>query len=103
MKVNDPNLAGAAAGQVGGSGLEKTQQAEVNRRGGTGRDPSLSETPDKVSLSDLSARVKALGVDSPERVAKMEKLSSDVSAGRYEVNAQELSQRLVEDALKPLL
>ena len=102
MKVNDPNLTGASAGQVGGTGLEKTQQADVNRRGGIGRDPSLGDTPDKVSLSGMSAQVKALGVDSPERIAKLEKLSSDVATGRYQVDAQALSQRLVEDAMKPL-
>ncbi|MCP5109211.1 MAG: hypothetical protein GY953_00085 [bacterium] len=82
--------------------MEKTQQADVNRRGGTGRDPSLGDAPDQVSLSGMSAQVKALGVDSPERIAKLEKLSADVAAGRYQVDPQAVSERLVDDAMKPL-
>lgn len=101
MKVNDPNLTGAAAGQTGGTGLEKTHLTDAQRRGGIGRDPSLAEVPDRVSLSAMSEQVKALSVDSPERIAKLEKLGSDVATGRYQVDAQALSQRLVEDALKP--
>ena len=101
MKVNDPNLTGAAASQTGGTGLEKTQLTDAHRRGRTGRDPSLAEAPDRVSLSAMSEHVKALAVDSPNRIAKLEKLSSDVATGRYQVDAQALSQRLVEDALKP--
>ena len=38
---------------------------------------------------------------SRERVARLEKLSADVAADRYEVNAQAVSQRLVESMIRP--
>jgi len=99
MKVNDPNASGHSAGQVGGSGLERVRQAELERSGGQYRDSSLSKSDDRVDLSQLGAALQTLGTDSPERVAWMEKLSAQVASGRYQPNVESITRGLIEDAL----
>lgn len=100
MKVNDPNLAGVTGGQVDGAGLDRTRQTEADRRGTASRDPSLSDSPDRVALSQLGALLRASSSDSPARVGRLQKLSADVAAGRYQVDPQALAQRLVDDMFR---
>ena len=102
MKVNDPNLTGITPDKAGGAELNPSRQTDAVGRGGASeRNPALGNSPDSVSLSELGGRLRALNVDSPERVAHLEKLSSDVAAKRYQVDAGEVSHRLVEGALRP--
>ena len=101
MRVNDPNLAGMTPDTVGGAGLERAQQTEaINRRtnGGAG---GAAGSPDSVSLSGLSSQLRAMSADSPERVQRLDKLSEDVAANRYQVDAHKVSDRLIEDAVRP--
>ena len=103
MKVNDPNLTGIPPGTIGGPGLDKSQQTEQVRRdemAGKGN-AKLGDSPDKVALSGLSSQLRDLNVDSPERTAMVQRLSADVGAGRYEADATQVSQRLIDDAMKP--
>jgi anti-sigma28 factor (negative regulator of flagellin synthesis) len=101
MKVNDPNLTGVTPGQIGGAGLDQAQRTEVvGRRRPGGPGAAAGDSPDTVSLSGLSSEVRALNVDSPERLARLEKLSAEVAAGRYQADAQGVSKRLVDEALK---
>jgi anti-sigma28 factor (negative regulator of flagellin synthesis) len=50
-------------------------------------------------LSDLAGRLRSLSSDTPERAAYLEKLSAEVEAGRYTVDAQALSRKIIDDAL----
>jgi hypothetical protein len=104
MRVNDPNASGLPPGALTGTGLGKAQETgRTSRAGWGGRGEAAGEeSPDRVALSDLSGRVRELAADSPERVARLEKLSADVRAGRYEADPLELSRRLIEETLKPL-
>lgn len=104
MKVNDPNLSGTQSNAIGNPGLEKSHQAEASRNPGrTGKGRVAGGSPDQVSLSHLSSQLQMLNVDSPERLQRLDKLSLDVAAKRYQVDAREVSHRLVEEALKPAL
>jgi anti-sigma28 factor (negative regulator of flagellin synthesis) len=104
MKVNDPNLTCMKPENVG-AGLDRTQQTQHaeqiarQRVGGDGK-PS-GDSPDQVSLSALGSQLRALSVDSPERVAHIDKLTSDIQARNYFVDAYQLSYAMVEDALRP--
>jgi anti-sigma28 factor (negative regulator of flagellin synthesis) len=51
-------------------------------------------------LSDLAGRLRSLSPDTPERAAYLEKLSAEVEAGRYTVDAQALSRKIIDDALQ---
>lgn len=103
MRVNDPNTSGVAPEALGGHGVGKAQEAaRPARAGAAGRSGSAAgETPDRVALSELSSKVRELAVDAPERAARLERLAVEVGAGRYQVDALELSRRLVEEALVP--
>ena len=103
MKIGDSNPTSLPPGTIGGPGLEKSQQAEQLRRSGGsgGTDAALGKSPDQVALSDLGGRLRGLSLDSPERTARMEKLSAEVQAGRYQVDAKELSHRLISEAMNP--
>ena len=101
MKVNDPNLNGVNGSPIGSA--DKTGQGSSIRRGGLGSryDVSLDDSPDRVALSELSTQVRSLNSDSPEHIARLERLSAAVRSGRYEVDAMAVSQSLVEQSLKP--
>jgi len=102
MKVNDPNLAGAGQGRVGGAGVERSSQLDALTRAGALRRGETGGAPtDHVSLSALSAHLQELSAEPPGHGARLEKLSGEVAAGRYQVDAVELSRRLVEVSLRP--
>ena len=105
MKVNDPNINNVPPGTIGGPGLDKSQQSEQLRKGraSSRTDPSFGESPDQVALSDLGGRLRELNVDSAERTAQVKKLGEDIRAGRYEVDAMELSRRLIDDSMRSSL
>ena len=103
MKVNDLNLTGVSPDAIGGAGLDRARQTESIQRGRPNEaNPYAGEFGDSVSLSKLSGEIRASGIESPERAARLEKLSSDVQSRRYQVDAGELSRRLIADAMKPL-
>ncbi len=102
MKVNDPNLAGAGQSRVGGAGVERSSQLDAISRPDGRRRGGVSGVPtDRVSLSALSARLQELRAEPPGHAARLEKLGGEVAAGRYQVDAVELSRRLVEASLRP--
>jgi len=96
MKINDTNLTGISSSQLGA-----TQQT-----GGVGRGPAGKPAPagggrvDQVHLSDLASQMSRLTEGSPERTNWLERLGAEVQAGRYRVDARELSRRIVDDMLK---
>ncbi len=101
MKVHDPNLTNVASENLRGTGVDRAQQAEqIARRGGKVA-PGAGETPDSVAISGLSAGLRAVNVDSPQRVARIEKLGDDVAAGKYQVDAGAVSRSIIENALRP--
>jgi len=95
MKVNDPNLANLSAAQVNAARGVDTAAAKQKTSGGGGKPGS-----DQVTLSTLGGHLQSLDPQSPERVAYLEKLSADVSSGRYKVDAHAVGKKIVEDALK---
>lgn len=60
------------------------------------KDPANSKK-EELEISKLGQAVRALDSESPERQAYLEKLRSDIEAGRYKVDASELSKRLIKD------
>ena len=103
MKIGDSSPNSLPPGTIGGPGLDRSQQAEQpHRSGGSGgTEAAFGRSPDQVALSDLGGRLRELSLDSPERTSRMEKLSTDVQAGRYQVDAKELSRRLISEAMNP--
>jgi anti-sigma28 factor (negative regulator of flagellin synthesis) len=102
MKVNDPNLAGMTPDSIGGAGLNRAQPTDMkNRQGGAGAGTGIGDSPDSVSLSGLGSQLRAMTVDSPERLQRLEKLSADVETNRYQVDAHKVGDRLIEDAIRP--
>ena len=99
MKVNDPNLNGLTGGSIGST--ERAGQADGIRKGAGRYDAALDESPDRVALSQLSTAVRTLSMDSPEHLARLDRLSADVRSGRYQVDARAVSRSLVEQSLKP--
>ncbi len=102
MKINDPSMSGVQPGGANRPGLDKTHSGQgVTRGTGTGeRAAGKGDGGDKIHLSDLGAQLRVLGAESPDRAARLEKLSADVQTGRYQVDALRISQRLIDDHLK---
>ena len=101
MRVNDPNSTGIPRESVGGAGLERSEQSQATSRRSAGNgNRVVGDAPDSVSLSELSGKLQALNIDSPQRAVRMGKLSADVRAGRYQTDALQLSRHLIDEAMK---
>lgn len=94
MRINDQNLSGISSSQLG-----RTQENEAGARHGRSAGTGAAGG-DRVQLSDLAGSLRTLSSGTPERTAYLEKLSADVEARRYSVDAQALSKRLVGDSLE---
>jgi anti-sigma28 factor (negative regulator of flagellin synthesis) len=97
MKVNETSLNQAAASQLG-----KAREAEAAKAGGAkpASGPQPREESDRVHLSDLTGRlVQMLSTDSPDRVARVDKLAADFKAGRYQPDSQATSRGIINDAM----
>ena len=95
MRVHQSSLNNTTA-----AGLDKARQTEQiapeqQKRGAT-PEPAQS---DRVNLSDLSGRLlRLLAVEPPERTARIEQLTADVRAGRYEADTLAVSRSMIEEA-----
>ncbi|MCX6621005.1 MAG: flagellar biosynthesis anti-sigma factor FlgM [Acidobacteria bacterium] len=96
MKINDSN-----ANNVGSTRYESTRGPDGVRSGnrGTGGVSSSSSDGDDVQLSGLTGLLKSASSGSAERAQKTRKLAQQVQAGTYQVDAQALSRRLVDEML----
>ncbi|HEY3742371.1 MAG TPA: flagellar biosynthesis anti-sigma factor FlgM [Bryobacteraceae bacterium] len=56
---------------------------------------------DSVQLSSLSAAVRAYTTESPDRASSLQQLGQDVQTGRYQIDAQAVSQGIINDAFLP--
>ncbi len=94
MKISDSN-------QLGAAGLDRSRQAEALAGYGAAGKESRSKTGgDEVDLSGLAGRLsEAVSADSPQRLARLDRLSRDFAAGRYRPSAAEVSRSMVEEAL----
>lgn len=93
MKINDSNLNGVS------TPAQQTGQVAGGSGPGRGTAASRSEfRDDRVQLSDLSSTLKSLSSDSPEREAKVSRLAEAFRSGKYQANAQQVSQGIMTDA-----
>jgi flagellar biosynthesis anti-sigma factor FlgM len=93
MRINDQNLAGISSSQPGRVQETETGSRQV-RGGGAG-----GAGQDQVNLSNLAGSLSSLSPETPERTERLEKLSAEVRAGRYSVDAHEVSRKIVDDAI----
>ena len=98
MRINDANQQPITNQPVRGkepirveSGYQKVREGSVDSGAGA---------TDTFTLSSLSAAINAQTEDSPERSAKIDKLTKEVDAGRYKPDSKVVSKKLVEDALR---
>jgi len=93
MKIHDQDTAGIA-----GSGIGRTDAVQSSS-GRKGSAPAGGAQGDRVQISDLAQAIRNLTTESDERAAHLDRLSADYAAGRYKVDAGELSRKLIEDAV----
>lgn len=97
MRADNQNPTGISSSQP----VRTPETEAVNRQGPAGA-PSGPAGPageDQLHLSDLAGRLRSLSSDTPERAAYLENLSAEIEAGRYTVDAQALSRKIIDDAL----
>jgi anti-sigma28 factor (negative regulator of flagellin synthesis) len=85
-------LTGAARPETRNAANSSTQIAEGNSK-------------DQVQISNLLESLRKAGAAadeeiSPERAAHLDKLAAAVQSGDYQIDAKELSSRIVEDTLR---
>ena len=93
MKINQSPLDSSGVSQLG-----KTPGIGS---GGAGKSGLTRPDRDRVQLSDLSAHLLASSnAGAPDRAARVEQLSAEVRAGRYQVDAMELRRQMVSEAIR---
>ncbi len=95
MKIHDPNGYGTGIHGPGGPSGADAVGRGTSARGS--RQTGLRN--DQVEISNLAGHLSALTSDSPERLSRIEKLSADFQARRYQVDAAVISCAMVEDGL----
>lgn len=96
MRIDDKNMSGVGASNL--SGAQGTQGAERSRSGAQ-RGVGGSGSPDHVQLSGLAEQLQSLQSGSEAHEAELSRLRELVQSGRYEVDAEQVSRSLVEEAL----
>lgn len=95
MKINngynDPQANAANSSQ-------RAQEAAAAGTGRTGSGNSQSRT-DEVNLSSLAGAVQSALSDSPERTARLERLTADFAAGNYQPDAASTARSLIDETL----
>jgi anti-sigma28 factor (negative regulator of flagellin synthesis) len=83
------------------SGVSQLGNAPGVGSGGAAGTGSTRSSSDQVQLSNLSASLLAAGDSGgASRSARVQQLSADYRAGRYQVDPQALSSRLVDEAIR---
>ncbi len=93
MQVNDPTLQQITPGT---SGIELTQvtAGEPKTKGGL-TEPSGS---DAVELSSFAKHIGDLQEGSPAREARVAELREQVQSGKYEVDAEAVARKMIDEA-----
>ena len=97
MKIPD-NLNGINGAGIGGA--ERARGAEQTQQPGSGRTAERRGDADEVQLSGLSRAVRLTTEDTPERLEKVQQLHDAVQSGQYQPDSQEVSNKLIDEALK---
>jgi anti-sigma28 factor (negative regulator of flagellin synthesis) len=97
MKVNHPNLSSLAPAEAA--------KAQPARLPDAGPKPPAEQQPgdgaaDDVHLSELVRSLRALAADSPEWQAHMEEIARAYADGAYNLDAEALAAKLIDDALE---
>jgi hypothetical protein len=93
MRINDPNNTPiSGAGQT--SGVTSNDKARIPQ-------PAKgSPSSDQAQLSTLSTYLASVQSDSPARLGRLSDLAGVVSSGGYQVAANLVSGRIIEDSLQ---
>jgi negative regulator of flagellin synthesis FlgM len=97
MRIDDKNMSGIGSTNVGGA--QGAQEVDRARSGGS-RSAGGGGQPDQVQLSGLAEQLQALQPGSEAREAELNRLKELVQTGRYQVDAEQVSEAMVEDALR---
>jgi flagellar biosynthesis anti-sigma factor FlgM len=92
MKINN-------SGGAGVSGLGGSQEVNANS-GASQAQKSGSSRGDQVSLSNLSSALRAQPSQSPQHAGRVAQLSAAVQSGRYNVDAQALSSKIISSSTR---
>ena len=98
MRINDANQQPISNQPVRGKEPNRVESGyQKVRESGVEAGPGVTDT---FTLSSLSTSINAETEGSPERSAKIDRLTKEVDAGRYRPDSKVVSKKLVEDALR---
>lgn len=85
----------------GGLNLDRAGSAAPANRNSSGAPDNGhgANALDQINLSGLSQQLRALETDSPERAETVRALAAAFAAGAYQVDAAEVSRRIVDDTI----
>ena len=96
MKINDPNLSGAAAAET-----HRSQETQQTGRTGSGRSSgSGADSGDRVELSGNLGRLsRALSSFRSDRATQVQSLTAQYQTGSYRPDSAATSRGMVSEAL----
>lgn len=94
MKIDNPLSPQVSTGATSNaSGITQSQSGP----GGRGR---IDGSSDQVQLSNLSAALRGLSAEDPERAAEVQKIAETVQSGSYRIDAVELGRKILTDSVE---
>jgi negative regulator of flagellin synthesis FlgM len=95
MKIDDRNAA-----NLNPAGLDRTRSAELveAQQGQRTEKPGGAAGGDRVSLSDLSARLRELSESPAAREQRIAALAAEFEAGRYEPDPDAVADAMIAEA-----
>jgi len=99
VKIDGPAIHSTSSGALRGAEVDSSRQVERVGIAPAGAAAGQGQA-DSVSLSELSARLRELNLQEVDWVRRLEQLSADIEAGRYQVDVEAVSERLIGEALQ---
>ena len=105
MKIDLTSIQGPSSTPAGTALTGAARPDAAHQTASSAIEAVEGKSQDQVQISNLLESLRRAGSTaeeeiSPERAAYLDKLAAAVQSGDYEVDAQELSSRIVEDTLR---
>jgi flagellar biosynthesis anti-sigma factor FlgM len=100
MKLHDPNLSGAGLNAAERAQAAQAQAAPERARSRGADAPGGGDATDGIQVSGLARQLQALGAESPEREARVERLARQYERGDYRVDPETTAKSILDDALR---
>lgn len=102
MRIQGSGFSQRSIESLGGPSIDQSQQIDRTDLRRVQDGTAVAGSSDRVSISELAYRLRTLNLEESHWVKHLSRLEADIRAGRYQVDANALAERLISEALTGL-